>query len=94
MIHYKLFSFVILKYFSYLCHQTNKTLNIMEKTIKSLGRTELATMYFPRMTPESAWHKLRSWLRVNPRLAHFYDLRRRTFTPAEVSLIYAELGEP
>ena len=25
---------------------------------------------------------------------HFYDLRRRTFTPAEVQLIYNELGEP
>ena len=25
---------------------------------------------------------------------NFYDSRRRTFTPAEVSLIFAELGEP
>ena len=31
---------------------------------------------------------------TNPRLSHFYELRRRTFTPAEVQLIYAELGEP
>ena len=66
----------------------------MEINIKSFGRTELATKYFPGMTPESAWHKLRSWLRHNPRLSHFYDSRRRTFTPAEVSLIFSELGEP
>jgi hypothetical protein len=66
----------------------------MEINIKSFVRTELATKYFPGMTPESAWHKLRSWLRYNPRLSHFYDSRRRTFTPAEVSLIFAELGEP
>ena len=37
---------------------------------------------------------MRSWLRINPRLQHLYELTRRTFTPAEVSLIYAELGEP
>lgn len=66
----------------------------MEINIKSFGRTELATKYFPGMTPVSAWHKLRSWLRYNPRLSHFYDSRRRTFTPAEVSLIFSELGEP
>ena len=66
----------------------------MEKTIKTYGRTELATHYFPWMRPDAAWHKLRSWLRINPRLSHFYDLRRRSFTPAEVSLIFAELGEP
>ncbi|MBQ2174364.1 MAG: DUF4248 domain-containing protein, partial [Alphaproteobacteria bacterium] len=41
-----------------------------------------------------AWHKLRAWLHLNPRLSHFYELRRRTFTPAEVQLIYNELGEP
>jgi hypothetical protein len=62
--------------------------------IKSFGRTELAQVYFPRLCPEAAWHKLRSWLKINPRLSHLYALRRRTFTPAEVRLIYAELGEP
>ena len=66
----------------------------MEKTIKTFGRTELATHYFPQMRPDAAWHKLRSWLRINPRLQHLYELTRRTFTPAEVTLIYAELGEP
>ena len=66
----------------------------MDKNIKTFGRTELATKYFPGMKPESAWHKLRSWLRHDPRLRHLCDLARRTFTPAEVSLIYTELGEP
>ena len=64
----------------------------MEKMIRSFGRTELAQRYFPGLTPDGAWHKLRAWLHLNPRLSHFYDLRRRTFTPAEVQLIYAELG--
>ena len=75
--------------------QINKKGNIkMEKATKSFGRTELAQEYFPRLCPEAAWHKLRSWLKFNPRLSHLYALTRRTFTPAEVQLIYAELGEP
>ena len=65
----------------------------MEKMIRSFGRTELAQLYFPGLTPDGAWHKLRAWLHLNPRLSHFYELRRRTFTPAEVQLIYTELGE-
>jgi hypothetical protein len=66
----------------------------METIIKSFGRTELATHYFPQMCPEAAWHKLRSWLRINPRLSYLYDSRRRSFTPAEVRLIFEEIGEP
>ena len=40
----------------------------MEKMIRSFGRTELAQRYFPGLTPDGAWHKLRAWLRLNPRL--------------------------
>ena len=65
-----------------------------ENRVRSYGRTELAKTYFPQMNPDAAWHKLRSWLRVNPRLQHLYTKRTRSFTPAEVSLIFAELGEP
>ena len=61
--------------------------------LASLGNF-LAKTYFPQMNPEAAWHKLRSWLRENPRLQHLYAKRTRSFTPAEVSLIFAELGEP
>ena len=68
--------------------------NNNQNPIRSYGRTELATNYFPQMNPEAAWHKLRSWLRENPRLQCLYAKRSRSFTPAEVSLIFAELGEP
>ena len=94
MIRYKLISFVILKYFLQLCSAKLKNNQYMEKMIRSFGRTELAQRYFPGLTPDGAWHKLRAWLHLNPRLSHFYELRRRTFTPAEVQLIYTELGEP
>ena len=66
----------------------------MDTRIRTYGRTELAQNYFPKLTSEGAWHKLRSWFRLNPRLSHFYELRRRSFTPAEVQLIFSELGEP
>ena len=32
----------------------------MEKMIRSFGRTELAQRYFPGLTPDGAWHKLRA----------------------------------
>ena len=67
---------------------------IMEKMIRTFGRTELALQYFPKLCPEAAWHKLRQWITLNPVLNHLRDLRRRTFTPAEVQQIYTQLGEP
>ena len=94
MIHYKLFLFVYVDYFLYLCTIVIKIDRNMVKASKTFGRTELALVYFPQLCPEAAWHKLRSWLKLNPRLQHLYELRRRSFTPAEVQLIYAELGEP
>ena len=61
---------------------------------QSLGRTQLAQMYFPYIMPKSAWEKLRSLLLEDPDLAHLTKLRRRTFLPAEVNIIYQHLGQP
>ena len=60
----------------------------------TMGRTQLAQMYFPFIQPKSAWEKLRSLLLENPDLAHLAALRRRTFLPAEVNIIYQHLGQP
>ena len=62
--------------------------------VRTFGRSELAQLYFPQMQQKSAWQKLKSWLIINPRLRSLSSLPRRTFTPAEVALIYEELGEP
>ena len=62
--------------------------------IKTIGRSELAQLYFPQLQQKSAWQKLRQWLSINPRLRPLASLSRRTFSPAEVAQIYAELGEP
>ena len=65
----------------------------MEKT-RTFGRSELAQTYFPKLKPMTVWEKFKEWLAYNPRLRSLAELTRRTFTPAEVQLIYSELGEP
>ena len=60
----------------------------------SMGRTELATHYFPYIQPQTAWQKLRSLLAEDPALEHLARLKRRTFLPAEVNIIYQHLGQP
>ncbi|MBR1941104.1 MAG: DUF4248 domain-containing protein [Bacteroidaceae bacterium] len=65
--------------------------------IRSYGRMELAQMYFPDLQGTSAFRKFKGWLRVNPRLnAQILqqDNHSRTYTPDQVRLIVAELGEP
>ena len=63
-------------------------------TSRVYGRSELAQQYFPQLTAMSAWRKFKEWLDFNPRLRHLSSISRRTFTPAEVHLIYTELGDP
>ena len=60
----------------------------------SMGRTELAQLYFPYIRPKSAWEKLKALLLEDPVLAPLATLRRRTFLPAEVNKIYQSLGQP
>ena len=61
---------------------------------QTLGRTELAELYFPNIQPDSAWRKLRSLLADDPATQHLTRLRRRTFLPSEVNIIYQHLGHP
>ena len=60
----------------------------------SMGRTELAQRYFPNILPQTAWQKLRGLLAADPRLEYLTKLKRRTFLPAEVNIIYQSLGQP
>ena len=60
----------------------------------SMGRTELASRYFPHIQPQTAWQKLRGLLAEDPDLAPLTQLKRRTFLPAEVNIIYQHLGQP
>jgi hypothetical protein len=60
----------------------------------SIGKGELASMYFPHLQPHTAWQKLRGLLDDDPALAHLTAIKRRSFLPVEVSLIYQHLGQP
>ena len=74
--------------------ESNHKVQSSKLNVQSLGRTQLAQMYFPYIQPKSAWEKLRSLLLEDPDLAHLTKLRRRTFLPAEVNIIYQNLGQP
>ena len=63
-------------------------------TIRAYGKSELAMMYFPDLSKETAMKKLRFWLSVNTRLRHLINRNFRKFTPKEVRLIIEEIGEP
>jgi hypothetical protein len=96
-------------YFSYLCiikqllvdkiiliihiYFLNKTI-MQQNQCLTMGRTQLAQMYFPYIQPKSAWEKLRALLLEDPALEHLTKLKRRTFLPAEVNIIYQRLGQP
>ena len=66
----------------------------MEHSSKSFGRMELAQLYFPYILPRSAWQKLKSLLDEDPSLKHLTLLKRRSFLPVEVNIIYQKLGHP
>ena len=75
--------------------QNNPDLSIIRCPLSiSLGRAELAQRYFPNIQPMSAWLKLKSLLQEDPDLAHLSQLKRRTFLPCEVNIIYQHLGQP
>ena len=62
--------------------------------IRAYGKSELAMMYFPDLTKETAIRKLRLWLSVNPMLRKLISKKLRSYTPKQVRLIVEELGEP
>ena len=68
----------------------------METTfkIRTYGRTELAQLYHPDITGQSAWRKLKKWFSINPQLQHLCGQQQRCFTPSQVEMIIRVLGEP
>lgn len=67
--------------------------------LRTYGRTELALLYSPFSSPRHAWRKLQDWMASHPTLLHDlfatgYTAHQRSFTPAQVQLIFAALGAP
>ncbi len=68
-------------------------------TLRSYGKSELASMYLPGITPDSACKTLRKWIEKYPGLnqalsATGLSATDRRYTPAQVRLIVEALGEP
>ena len=53
----------------------------MKTDIKTMGRTELAALYFPYIQPYNAWQKLRAMMLEIPDLSNFAKQKRRTYLP-------------
>ena len=62
--------------------------------IKAYGKSELAMIYFPRLTKKGAMKKFESWLRKNPRLCYLIRKGIYDYTPKQVRQIVEEVGEP
>ena len=67
--------------------------------IRSYGKSELAAMYMPDISPKSAGEVLRRWIVKYPGLSEALaatgvgDTDKR-YTPAQVRLIVEAIGEP
>ncbi len=67
--------------------------------IRAYGRRELAQLYFPHLSPNSAWRCLHRWINLNQELCRKlndlgYDAQTRIFTPEQVRVLSYYLGEP
>ena len=67
--------------------------------IRSYSKKELALLFFPDSTPETAVKHLMSLIRRNDMLwdelqSMGYNKRRKTFTPREIKAIFDWLGAP
>lgn len=67
--------------------------------IKAYGWQELAVLYAPELTPESASKRLGYWIRYHPNLSQAlqeagWKKGQRVLTPLQVEVIIKYLGEP
>ena len=65
-----------------------------EFIIQTYGKSELAMLYFPHLSKESALKNLREELKINPRLHHLVNAKTHKYWPKQVRMIVEELGEP
>lgn len=78
---------------------TNRAQSEPGMTIRPYGKGELAMLYAPSLTQQSAVNRLTEWIRANPALTESllrsgYRPHQRLFTSYQVRLIVEALGEP
>ena len=66
---------------------------------RTYGLKELATLYFPDITPASASTRLKKWIMTTPELLArlqkaSYRPAARLLSPRQVQIITQEFGEP
>ena len=62
--------------------------------IRVYGKSELAMLYFPHMSPEGALKALKRWIKINPRLSKMKLNKGKHYTPNQVKKMVYEWGEP
>ena len=87
-------------YNSYICDDKSNVINPKNMfQIRTYGKAELALLYQPCNSPQSAVKTLIRWINGCPLLkkeleSMRYNPRRHTFLKAEVEAIVKHLGEP
>ncbi len=74
-------------------------MTINEFKIRAYGWQELAILYAPNLTPESAGKRLAMWVKQNPHLREAlrqagWRRGQRVLTPLQVQRVVEYLGEP
>ncbi len=72
---------------------------LMDKfKIRAYGLQELAMLYFPNSTPQSASNQLKKWMKKEPLFAKLLNARytsgQKILTPRQVEVITGHVGEP
>lgn len=67
--------------------------------VRSYGKSELAILYLPNISPQSAADALRIWIIKHPGLSEALAAtgakpKDKKYTPAQVRMIVEALGEP
>jgi hypothetical protein len=62
--------------------------------IRAYGKSELAMLYLPKHSKDTAMKLFRSWIAFNPRLRHLIRSKLKYYTPKQVKMMVEEFGEP
>ena len=71
----------------------------MKEILRAYSKSELASLYLPRIQPASAWRTLRNWINKDTNLKKELEKTGYThkcilLTPFQVEIIFRYLGEP
>lgn len=85
--------------FAFIAYIYINQINLMGNfKIRAYGLQELAMLYFPNSTPQSASNQLKKWMNKEKLLARLkdagYAAGQKILTPRQVELIVGHVGEP